>query len=623
MDTGSMTNWIARALLKFVRYTTKGHTLLEVITMTGRERKRFELVEVLYNGKRQINNLTCYVYDDFAKHIMVQGMPKLLQGQNLSKEQYDAIVDPASSLVDHASLSLGIGIIMGPASISKIRSGPIMHFEESNISLEPTIFGLAMSGEIPRNLKDKVSTICNQCTIAVQVCNHVTVPKLVQKLTEPLFKTESQREEELKSNLNFLGNQESLGIFPEEIHGDDETAWNHFVSTTVRKGQEFEVRMPFNDKIHMLKSNKSKAAGRTRSEQAAMMRNPAYMTAMCNAHQVFIDTNSVEVVDPLAPVVGPIYYMPFRGILKVGSSTECRICMDASSKPTASDVSLNQALYQGPNLVLNLAVLLLKFMKGKYGTVADLEKAFLRIVIAASDRDVLRYFWFSNPNDFFSDLVIMRFKVVIFGSKASPFQLAAVLHVLIRDDCEDSYVSKALQNCIYVDNVVFSEECESKLLKFYQVSRHLFRGGNFNLRQWTSNSKRLMQHASFDKVDVQDKVVKVLGMKWDTVSDRYLFSTWFKWDGKFTKTSVLSFACKVFDPLGLLVPITTRNKVFMQQLWLSKLKWNDSFQSLREGELSEKWQHLVSETHVGIQLTAPRRVITDGSYEIHVFSDAH
>ena len=46
MDTGSMTNWIARAILKFITYTTKGHTLLEVITMTGRERKRFELVEV-------------------------------------------------------------------------------------------------------------------------------------------------------------------------------------------------------------------------------------------------------------------------------------------------------------------------------------------------------------------------------------------------------------------------------------------------------------------------------------------------------------------------------------------------------------------------------------------------
>ena len=466
MDSGSMTNWIARTILSNILYTTKGHTLLEVITMTGRERKRFELVEVFYDGKESVNNLICYVYDGFTKHITVQGIPKILQSQNiLSKEQFQNIVDPASTSVDHASLSLGIGIIMCPASINKIRNGTMIQLDKFNMTLDPTIFGMAISGEVPSDLKGNVNTICNQCTAVVQICSHVTVPKLVQKVAEPLFRTESQREEELKSNLNFLGNQESLGIYPEEVHTDDETTWNHFISTTIRNGQEFEVRMPFNNKVHMLKSNKSKAAGRARSEQAEMIRNEAYMSAMCKAHQVYIDTNSVEIVDPSAQVVGPVYYMPFRGILKAGTSTECRICMDASSKPTASDVSLNQVLYQGPNLVLNLAVLLLKFMKGKYGTVADLEKAFLRIMIAPVDRDVLRYFWFSDPNDFNSALTVMRFKVVIFGSKASPFQLAAVLHILIRDDCEDLYIKNSLQNCIYVDNIVFSEDCERKLVK--------------------------------------------------------------------------------------------------------------------------------------------------------------
>ena len=71
---------------------------------------------------------------------------------------------------------------------------------------------------------------------------------------------------------------------------------------------------------------------------------------------------------------GLVYYMPFRGIMKLDSkTTECRICMDASSKQSASDVSLNQALYQGPNMVLNLALLLIKFMQGKYGVLADQE----------------------------------------------------------------------------------------------------------------------------------------------------------------------------------------------------------------------------------------------------------
>ena len=170
--------------------------------MTGRECKRFELVEVFYNGKDKVNSLTCYVYDGFAKHVTVKGIPKLLQGQKiLTKEQYDAIVDPASSAVDHAGMSLGIGIIMCPASISKIRCGPAIYFDVLNISLEPTIFGLAISGEVPSTLKDNVSTICNHCTIALQVCSHATVPKLVQKLTEPLLKTETQREENWKVSL--------------------------------------------------------------------------------------------------------------------------------------------------------------------------------------------------------------------------------------------------------------------------------------------------------------------------------------------------------------------------------------------------------------------------------------
>ena len=110
-----------------------------------------------------------------------------------------------------------------------------------------------------------------------------------------------------------------------------------------------------------------------------------------------------------------------------------------------------------------------------------------------------------------------------------------------------------------------------------------FRSANFNLRQWTSNSDLIMQQASRDEVAVKDEVIKVLGMKWDTVKDRYLFATGFEWDGKFTKRSALAFTCKVFDPLGLLSPITTRNKVFLQQLWKSDLKWDEGFESLSKG----------------------------------------
>ena len=616
LDSGSMTNWIAKELLNKVKYTSKGHTLLEVFTMTGKIQKRFQLVEVYYNHKDKNENLMCYVHSDFTKHITVKGLPEHIKcNSDVTQEQFEQIIDPATPDVDHRDISLGIGIILCTSSMNKLRTEEaVIHLKGLNILLEPTIFGIVVSGEVPQALRGSVNT----------VCGHNIVPRLVFKVTEPLFRTEEGEEEALRENLHFLGSQESLGISPKEVHENDKIAWEHFISTTKRIGQkDFEVRMPFNEKVHQLKSNIKKAAGRTRSEQAEMIRTPAYMLAMCKAHQTFVDKDSVEVVNTTIPSKGPVYYMPFRGIMKVGSkTTECRICMDASSKPTASDVSLNQALYQGPNMVLNLALLLLKFMQGKYGAVADLEKAFLRILIAQEDRDVLRYFWFSDPFDKNSPLIVMRFKVVIFGSKASPFQLAAVIHILIRDDCKDKYVKTALENCIYVDNIVHAEDDEDKLANFYVQSRETFKKGNFNLRQWASNSKKVMEKAGKDDVAEKDTLIKVLGMYWDIDRDRYLFCSGFEWNGKFTKRSCLAFACKVFDPLGILSPITTRNKVFLQSLWKFLLKWDESFEFLMGEELKRKWLHLVRETHVAMKCNFSRRAVTTKAYEVHIFSDA-
>ena len=616
LDSGSMTNWITRGVLKKLKYTTKGHDLLEVNTMTGKVQKRFQLVEVYYIYNKVVNGVTCYVHEEFTKYVTIKGLPDYIKkNSNISQEQLAKIVDPATHNVDHKDISLGIGMILCNSVVNKISSSDtVIKLKDLNLRLEPTIFGTTVSGEVPQSLRGSTNTFCA----------YNIVPRLVEKVKEPLFRTENIEDEQLKKNLHFLDCQESLGISSEEIHDNDKKAWEHFISTARRiKGKEFEVRMPFNNKIDMLKSNIRKAAGRTRSEQEEMLRTPLYMQAMCKAHQSFIDKDSVEVVDTTKTPEGPIYYMPFRGIMKLDSkTTECRICMDASSKQSASDVSLNQALYQGPNMVLNLAILLIKFMQGKYGVIADLEKAFLRILIAPQDRDVLRYFWFSNPCDKYSPLIIMRFKVVIFGSKASPFQLAAVLHVLIRDDCKDKYVKKALENSIYVDNIVHAEDDEEKLAKFYEVSRELFKNGNFNLRQWASNSKKVMKKAEEEDVAEKDSIIKVLGMYWDIDRDRYLYCTGFEWNGKFTKRSTLAFSCKVFDPLGILSPITTRNKVFLQSLWKHDLKWDESFEFLIEGELKLKWLHLVRQTHIAMKCFFTRRTIISEKREVHVFSDA-
>ncbi|GFS93350.1 uncharacterized protein TNCV_2697991 [Trichonephila clavipes] len=57
-----------------------------------------------------------------------------------------------------------------------------------------------------------------------------------------------------------------------------------------------------------------------------------------------------------------------------------------------------------------------------------------------------------------------------------------------------------------------------------------------------------------------------------------------------TKTDVLSTIAKIFDPVGLMAPVISKAKIFLQRLWRSKLEWND----LLPAEEYREWQQFPS-----------------------------
>ena len=128
---------------------------------------------------------------------------------------------------------------------------------------------------------------------------------------------------------------------------------------------------------------------------------------------------------------------------------------------------------------------------------------------------------------------------------------------------------------------MYSDEKEQKLVNFYKVSRELFKKGNFNIRQWASNSKEVMKRAKIEIVDDSANQFKVLGMIWEVDTDRFLYTCAIEWNGQYTKRAALSFCCKIFDPLGFIAWLTTRNKIFLQTLWKELLKWDESFEFLK------------------------------------------
>ena len=270
-------------------------------------------------------------------------------------------------------------------------------------------------------------------------------------------------------------------------------------------------------------------------------------------------------------------------------------------------------------MTMNLAKCLIRFMLGKYRTVADCEKAFLRILIKVDHRDALRFHWPKNPASLFSPLEVWRFKVVLFGSISSPFLLAIVLDKVIAEDITNTIVRKTLQSSIYVDNLVVANNNIKINIKLYQ-SREVFLKRGFNLREWTSNFTQVQELAKKDKVYNDKKKVIVLGMIWDVEQSEMSFKNLLAWDSKNTKRSVLSFTNAMFDPLNRLLPIAIMCRVIIRTLWDANLKWDLDF--TKNTELSERFATIRKQVFTALKHKYNVETQVYSNTEIQCFSDA-
>ena len=165
-----------------------------------------------------------------------------------------------------------------------------------------------------------------------------------------------------------------------------------------------------------------------------------------------------------------------------------------------------------------------------------------------------------------------QFRVLIFGSKSSPFILSQVL---------DTHLSASeipianLASYFYVDNFVKTYSEESELIAHKPIIDSILEDANMPLRGWISNNQAF--NSTYEVTET--KLQKVLGLQWDTDSDclkvvdskKFLtnFESWIA-----TKRSFLSALVSVYDPLGLISPVILQGKLFLQMLWKQKVSWD-------------------------------------------------
>ena len=309
------------------------------------------------------------------------------------------------------------------------------------------------------------------------------------------------------------------------------------------------------------------------------------------------------------------HYLPHFFVLKNSETTPLRIVFAANS----GQVSLNDCLYTGPCLLNNLVALLLRFRFPRYAFVADIQRAFLHIKLREEDRPFVRFLWYKD-NDPIKAVCVYTYTTIVFGHTSSPMSLGAVLLKHLQQF--SSPVAVDISEKLYVDNLLSGVENEADAISYFHEARDLMQQGNFILRQWCTNSPLLQAVVDEHHTGTQSATVSVLGLPWNSHADTISFPKQ-NFDSthlKLTKRKVLSMACKLYDPLGMLLPVTIVARLFIAELWEEKFGWD---QPLPPSKLAI-WQKIERDFNAASHLEFPRWLNFDPNQPVslHIFSDA-
>ena len=197
---------------------------------------------------------------------------------------------------------------------------------------------------------------------------------------------------------------------------------------------------------------------------------------------------------------------------------------------------------------------------------ADVQKMFLQIKLAKEDQDDHRYLW----RDMKADVTPTIFKMtcLTFGINSSPFLAIGTAQSHAKESKENfPDASEAVENDMYVDDVLTSAENESNAITLQKSLDAMMKAGGFKLTKWVSNSEIVCANIQEDEraptsmIDFnQSESLKALGICWDTKEDNFFFDITakiFTSDDPETKRSLLSIASKLFDPMVSFRPLSS------------------------------------------------------------------
>ncbi|XP_070141654.1 uncharacterized protein [Drosophila kikkawai] len=366
------------------------------------------------------------------------------------------------------------------------------------------------------------------------------------------------------------------------VQESDSVCEENFVQTTRRDNcGKYVVTLPLRDPAHKgseLASSRSFVLAQFLRNEQRLKRDPPLKARYDAVIQEYLDLGHMAEVPSTSN--SATYYLPHHAVLKPESTTtKVRVVFNASS-PSANGSSLNDILYAGPVLQSDLTIQILKWRYFRFVFNADIGKMYRQIWVDPQHTPFQRIL-FRNSN---GELRDYELKTVTFGVNCAPFLAIRVLQKLA-DDEKSRYpqASHIIRHFMYVDDVLAGADSKIEAKVAIRELQGALGSAGFPLRFFFIPPE-LTAGSSF------------------------------------TKRQVLSQIAKLFDPAGWLAPFIVQAKMFMQEIWLQDLAWDDDLPR----DFCQRWVDFLGHYSALDQIRIPRWVAFRPHLKIehHGFCDA-
>ena len=633
LDDGSYRSYLSPVVTDGLQCDTDNWTQLnyDVKTFLGSKKRSFKecMIDVGIPGRKALP-LPMLIDKDFDIQLHVTDLP--LAVANITAEGFklaDPFIAEHGEVINVQGL-LGVDIIQFFPNMQKVSCmngsawmldtgivpfGNVMHF------LKPS--QIARSTE-PFSTVNDCTTTSIKFVEAVELYGSEDASTYVNFVLEPKKTYFTPLEESfpdslIEQGLENMFSLESVGC--SEISNDqslyDTDKIEAFKSKIQFADNRYSVALPWHDMVTEVPSNENVAIAILEKVVNKLKRN-GLLDVYRDVFAKQLEDNIIERIDITPETFHEHVWIPHRPVVKTdpNSTTKVRPVFNCSLKVN-NKPSLNEAAYAGVNLMNDLTKLVLYFRSNKYVMISDIKQAFLQISLA-NEQDKNRFSFFMIEND---QLVAYRYRTIIFGFNASPFILNYVIkhHASQYPDDECSHI---LKFNFYVDNLLITGNSIEKLNHLYNECGSRMKKGGFFLRSWNSNSEELRNNFLKDDVIVQhgNDYEKVLGYKYLVNTDELQIAGCDLDSSVETKRSILSQISKVFDPLGLYLPVTTRGKILMRDLWSQQLSWDEIIPEQNK----QLWSKLCHDLVQLPCITFPRNCIDSEASDncLYIFCDA-